>query len=109
MRQQLFFGDGLKDFEVLRHFLVRIYKRTAGVANLCQFLSFVQGVVDMKINARVGATEIEADFIKRSPIAVPERTTFRGRAELGRFAMTKTMGFKNDDSFTRCDDMFDDF
>ncbi len=89
--------------------MVRIYKRTAGVASLCQFLSFVQGVVDMKINAWVGATEMEADFIKRYRIAVSERTTFRGRGELGRFAMTKTMGFKNDNSFTRCDDMFDNF
>ncbi len=63
MRQQLFFEDGLKDLEALLHFLVRIYKRTAVVASLCQFLSFVQGVVDMKINAWVGATEMEADFI----------------------------------------------
>ncbi len=31
-------------------------------SSLCQFLSFLQGAVDMKINARVGATEMEAGF-----------------------------------------------
>ncbi len=30
--------------------------------NLCQFLSVLQGAVDMKINVGVGATEMEAGF-----------------------------------------------
>ncbi len=32
------------------------------VLSLCQFLTFHQGAVDMKINVRVGATEMEAGF-----------------------------------------------
>ncbi len=36
------------------------YARFQFQASLCQFLSFLQGAVDMKIYARVGATEMEA-------------------------------------------------
>ncbi len=38
------------------------YGRFKFQSSLCQFLSFLQGAVDMKINARVGATEMEAGF-----------------------------------------------
>ncbi len=38
------------------------YARFQFQASLCQFLSFLQGTVDRKINARVGATEIGAGF-----------------------------------------------
>ncbi len=38
------------------------YDRFQFQSSLCHFLSFLQGAVDMKINARVEATEMEAGF-----------------------------------------------
>ncbi len=38
------------------------YARFQLQASLCQYPSFLQGAVDMKISARVGVTEMEAGF-----------------------------------------------
>ncbi len=63
-------------------------------------MSFLPGKVDAKLVFGKKPRTWMQDFIKKSLIAIYDRTTFRARGRLGR---TQTIGLKNDDNVTKWD------